>query len=50
MHHPGLSWCRDQHDVDDDGDDDDGQVGVDDDMMMMSIQDLVAASLNIMWC
>ena len=50
MHHPGLSWCRgDQHDVDDDGDDDDGQVGVDDDMMMMSMQDLVAA-LNIMWC
>ena len=50
MHHPGLSWCRgDQHDVDDDGDDDDGRAGVDKDMMLTSIQVLVAA-LNIMWC
>ena len=51
MHHPGLSWCRDhdQHDVDDDGDDDDGHMDVDNDMMLMSIEDLVAA-MNIMWC
>ena len=46
MHHPGLSWCRDQHDVDDDGDDVYGQVDVDDDMMLMSIQDLVVD----LWC
>ena len=47
MHHPGLSWCRDQHDVDDDGDYDDGQVDVDKDVMLMSIEDLVGC---ILWC